>query len=1632
MSSNRTARFSLRLVGCAVASIAWLAGCGGGGGGGGGGSQGGPPSAKSVAFTGFAFRVGSNPATAVPPIENVSAIPPSLGAPLDLTVIFKFTDVPQGPFNQSNLPVFTTNQEVNPGAFPPFGQTIIPAKGEYVLVGNTVEFRPFVPTLPVQVKLSAPPAAVPGLLPASVYTGQVVDTNGQKLSNLQGAGGVVKFGTTSNPAAYYATGSGDGDAPELLASLPVDGSTGFSPGPFSNFAPGAALPSFPDGPSTFTLSYDRSILPTMENLEGKDWNGDGVIEPTFFLRSRATQLLVGATIPASSSIGNAQAFQSISGLTQGAPVALDGSDIVIHNGQGVGALPDPNPELLALPASMATAVDPSLLWVILKVDGGNDLLTVVDHVLGDPAFSKISTDPALDTGRDDVAGLTTLQDGRLIAFDRTTRRLFELEVGVVRHRPTGTPELVSPTANGMVGGGYIGQAFPGGIDILDLAQTPSGEIIALAENGGAFPVLIHLLPIDPDLDGEFGQADGAWNISVPPVALNEAYAAIESINEGELLALNRSTDSIDVVSLTAGRVSTVVHGVAAYGTPLASLPGGLSPARSLALGFMDMDVNVTVQANGATGAIVELVPKGILPIGADVAVMQRNTFSALTGVSAANQDSANPLSVLGSTQLLSVSTSSPIAVVGACTVPDADGRVNDVYQEEFLDSKYEDTAPPTLSPQADWAKVVNGATPSGNLRASSGASDETTLGDFRPSPFADFDLSNAYSFSASAVDAAHFKFVFLDTDVQNFPLPDGATPGVVSNSTVVGGAFAFRDFIVPEGVWVVVRGSNPLRITATGTVEIRGVLDVSGTDGIGDDTFDSGFIPVPGGAGGPGGGRGGNGHPTLFDPNGPGTLNQYVTPEAGERGFGPIIGASGTVTIGSIGGHGGRSTLGADFNTAGFPKINNTGANTEFSRPPGGGGGTFYYHGMYAHQGTGAYVVQSNSTYFPFSLCPLNDKVNDALYGNEENLRQGLLPNTPLQCVYLLGTKSAPNYFLDGGLQGDLVFKDGDPSNDFIGEGGELTLLIGGQGGGGGGTRIDSAGHTATAILWGGDHFGNPIQFPPLAPPFYPSLGGPGLYFSPTLWDSKGGGGGGGGGSVMIRTFGDILISRTGHIDASGGAGEGGESIRNSNYTGGGGGGSGGAVILQAAGEIRIEADADHRTPYYMDASGALGASIEVSGGIGKDAVTSPLVDTSTNFNPNGDWARSDGGQGGFGLIQLQSGGISTAPTVQQGSFLFANLHNVLKLGGWTGDPSQGGGANAEHPSFNGGVNQPPDVLRYIDILEYRYFELDPGAPGQRHNFSLLNGADPPIITPSATVAAGPFQLDTPMITHFGRRVVKEPQPQKVMKTYAGWDPVTFKEYYNGPNLQPGTLYDSNDSIPMSMYLNEPDGTPILHVENGIETQEFDRFQTIDRLPVVPFAKTPPPIGNVSRGTSLWLDFNGVALRFRNSHGIAPPLFTSGINGTYNAKQGVVPPSKDGQVITSGAVLGKPAHFVAKTGLIPFFDPGLCVVGPGPYPPFNDVKVDAPEVPELGLENAISDNATVAVVFQGAFPIRAGSHVPDADTLTGWVSDLRQLSGYPLIRFQVVFNLAADSGQYPFGVGSFRPAVDRVRMRANY
>jgi hypothetical protein len=1628
--------------------------CGGGGGGSSEpdvGAEPGPDPDDVVAFIGFAYRSATLGTTTVPPIEDGSATPPTLGAPLDLTVVFRFDGVPSGPFDAGSLPVYTTFAEVTANANVPSSIQVIPAKGEYVLVVDPlaglfeVEFRPFVPTAPLQISFAAPAEAVPGLLPASTYHAVVATALASKILNLQGPGGEELFGTTSNEAAYYPKGPGIGSPPVLVMSEPEDGSDEFQPATYGSTLVGLSLPTFPDGPDDILLTYDQPVMPTTANLLGTDLDGDGYDEPVFFLSTRATRVILAHQIDADAlagTIGTHPAFEALSGLDPTAPAAAaaDGSDIFLHDGPD-GLLASDGVDLPGVPVSLAAGLDPSLLFVLLDVTGADQQLTVLDHVLGDPSFALpaadalLGTPAALDTGHDQLLGLTSMLDGRLLAYDAADATLRELAPSVVRSRPgPGQGAPGAPTLLGLSVADGPGDLFhsapllPSGVaavlEVRDLMAGPSGRLYALAViSPGALPSLIRLAPVDLDGDGQYAPEDGTFSGLAQDVIVMDLpgdYVDAVFTAPGRILALEATAGRIDLIDIALGVIiGTEPVDVAALGT-----------ARAISVGLMQLDVNVELTANGSAGAVVRLSPKGVLPIDADFSVMQRNTFSSLVGVSAFNDVLAVVIApALGASELLQLKTSAP--------VDDPGPFIDDVFLEAFDNTNFEVPTPLSLSQPAVWAGTTEGGVKTGGLRASVGVDPTENLGDFLPQPISTFNTAFAYKRIQNKaypetdynISGSNYVLLFLDTDLQTFPLPNGTTPNATSSMTVTGGHFTFRDFIIPEGVHVVARGSRPLQITATGRVEIHGLLDVSGTNGLGDNTFDSGFLPVPGGPGGAGGGRGGDSHPTLFDPQGPGSIDQYVTPERGARGMGPVVLPSGALVHQAIGGWGGLCTLGYEPNSAGYPRVSNT-TNNEHHRPPGGGGGSFYFRGQASHEGAGVYTVESSSSWFPFSNCPTNDKKHDALYGNDENIAAGQVPNKPLQCVYMIGTLAEHSAKQPGAPGGDLVFKDNVTSNDYIGPGGEVSVLIGGQGGGGGGSRIDSLRHS----IWSTSATGAPLPFAP----HYPALK-LGIFLSATLFDAKGGGGGGGGGGLLIRCFGDILLGRTGRIKASGGHGGGGEVVENSSFAAGGGGGSGGAVILQAANSIVIEADASHLSAGYIDKDGDLGATIDVSGGFGRDARTAPGASgTLSAFTY--DVTRSDGGQGGFGLIQLQQGGGNGVPDVAQGSFLYARQRAIAKLGKWTGDSPF---LQAEHNEFTAPNNYPTE-LRYIDMLHYRSFDPELGQAGAaiKDRFYILNGSYPPMITsdgaasgpaPTNEFPAGSGQtwFDTTMLSSDhsqGVPVVMEPEPFKVMETYNGYNSSFFEQ--NNPSDDPdfpdtpGTTYKDQE-IPFSIMVAEPDGTPFKIDVDG--QQVFDPANLVDRLPVVPQDRVPPPFGSVSRGTSIWMDFNGVTVRPRLA-GVTPPFFEP-VHGTHNlAALGAVQPGQDAHVRVGGNVPGStvPARYVLDAG---FDEPGL---GPGPdAPPFNDIKVDSPE-DEMGLDNVVTDNAHVSLLFQGAYPIKAGSHVPDPATMTDWISDLTDLDGHPLVRFQVVFDLSAMPVSMPFGPDVARPQVDYVRLRARY
>jgi len=393
-----------------------------------------------------------------------------------------------------------------------------------------------------------------------------------------------------------------------------------------------------------------------------------------------------------------------------------------------------------------------------------------------------------------------------------------------------------------------------------------------------------------------------------------------------------------------------------------------------------LEVDSLLLENGLDGSLMSIDPRGLLPFGAPVEVMVRNGLENVTFSTLAQTEG---LLAEGVKRIARFTTWDP----GPTTV-------EDVFLEDFDDNLYESREIALGQAQANWNfQDVDPAPPKlERLLASFGLGGSGELGDFVP--------------------LGIFPVIVLDTDSQNFPLWDGSTPDIQESITIKGGTFHFDDILIPEGVTVLGRGSNPLVLTATGHVSIAGTVDVSGLAGMRDVTFNSGFTPVPGGLGGPGGGRGGAGQPSI--PANFQSLKELQTPPFGERGWG----YSNLRQIGGAGGETGANSTSVPF-----------GANQgdKESRGAGGGGGSFLAVGDPGREGKGRYGVGPDEV--PY-------------------IRPGDAPPA-------------------GGLPGDPIFVDSDSQNDFFGGTGELQFLIGGQGGGGAGTRWDSLNPSCANLVQG-------------------------------------------------------------------------------------------------------------------------------------------------------------------------------------------------------------------------------------------------------------------------------------------------------------------------------------------------------------------------------------------------------------------------------------------------------------------------------------------------------------------------------------------------------------------------------------
>ncbi len=680
----------------------------------------------------------------------------------------------------------------------------------------------------------------------------------------------------------------------------------------------------------------------------------------------------------------------------------------------------------------------------------------------------------------------------------------------------------------------------------------------------------------------------------------------------------------------------------------------------------DVPIPITpvVTENAVDGARLLVYPHGILPLGAIVSLQLMGAFEALSG------SAANP--GVGFQE---------VAGYTVAKDPTPGFAIDDAVIETFETTAHQDTSVAADGlPPATWS-----SSDGGKLRASFGFAGSGELGRFMPQ------------------DAP--TVIVLDTDFQSFPLFSGATPQAKAGTIVTNGVFQFTDFHVPPSVTIVGRGSNPLVILATGSVLIEGKIDVSGANGASDNWFDSAIVPVAGGSGGTGGGKGGDGHPV--DPPLYGTPTSIVTPTFGASGHGP--GNKG------LGGGGGQN--GCTLPWAGFAGLDCAGYATTLgdgSRGAGGGGGSLNVFFPIAPEdpftpvsgrrggiGIGNHLPIVYDPTLPFAPEP---DAYSGLPGNPTNAVAIPNPNPTFAAAHAAGL------IWDSGAQFDTtttwaqskrvtlfgnagvpIFTDADPTNNFMGPGGECEAYVGGQGGGAGASRTEGLSLQCHLALMSANL--------PL-----------------TVLDARGGGGGGGGGVIVIQAAGPIeLTGPSAKIDAKGGDGGGGEGTSSSGRAGAGAGGSGGAVILQSG------------TNVIMSGASLPPVVIDVSGGCGSNAVT--LTNNSTSGTTGGDanvLQVADGGPGGPGIVQFH---VPEAAPVQYDATrvnarVFPSVFDVKTGHGDCGFPGANGSA-----SFN------PLVVRTLtsettdSVSAGRSTWYDLGA--------VTSAFRPPVIT-SAGAISGP------------------------------------------------------------------------------------------------------------------------------------------------------------------------------------------------------------------------------------------------------------------------------------------------------
>ncbi len=527
---------------------------------------------------------------------------------------------------------------------------------------------------------------------------------------------------------------------------------------------------------------------------------------------------------------------------------------------------------------------------------------------------------------------------------------------------------------------------------------------------------------------------------------------------------------LNLYSDTNSRVAIVVE----FNQPVSPAASNISQDR-LRLEFQDgngvwrpVETRVSLVRNCTeTGATVRLEALGVLPPASSLRAVVDNSFEDL-----AQQDAV-------------LAPIEGFAMVPTSTQVFADLTPPDSLADELLESfsvggddpeSFQD--PDALFPtaQADW----------GGGRLAAGFQFEGDGG-----PNGDFDVVIR--------DGQFLAFDTLSTIVSGGPGGFG-----VRQQNAVNGILNVRDFIIEEGGVFKAEGPNILTINASRSVEIRGLLDVSGFAAKDVGSLDSGNILEVGGAGACGGGDGGDASSVLTN----------STPR-GDTGFGAF-------QVTGLGGEGGESNY--------YPNDTVDGG---MRRPGGGGGGRF-----------GPDQVR---------LSPDGMDIERVFAGEDGNgARNGT------------GAFQSLNVPAEGGSKGPLPFTDMRPGvraaeggNDFFGiqavtndpdppiiVRGELDRILAGSGGGGGGDALTQLfpppawGPASDEKGGGGGGGGGGVNIRSLGPITFGPMGriaarggtganGEHVFFTNSI---GGNGGGGSGGHIVLESAQQIDFTDGGTI----------------------------------------------------------------------------------------------------------------------------------------------------------------------------------------------------------------------------------------------------------------------------------------------------------------------------------------------------------------------------------------------------------------------------------------------------------------------------------------------------------------------